>query len=67
MGAFGLALNLCPGWINFFVGTDLVATRFTPQFIPVKQKSMNVTFGLGIPLGRRSHRVAEYVRASDRK
>lgn len=67
MGAFGLALNLCPGWINFFVGTDLVATRFTPQFIPVKQKSMNVTFGLGIPLGRRSHRVAEYIRASDRK
>ncbi len=67
MGAFGLALNLCPGWINFFVGTDLVATRFTPQFIPVKQKSMNVTFGLGIPLGRRSHRVAEYICASDRK
>ena len=67
MGAFGLALNLCPGWINFFVGTDLVATRFTPQFIPGKHKSMNVTFGLGIPLGRRSHRVAEYVRASDRK
>ncbi len=67
MGAFGLALNLCPGWINFFVGTDLVATRFTPQFIPVKQKSMNVTFGLGIPLGRRSHRVAEYVRATDHK
>lgn len=67
MGAFGLALNLCPGWINFFVGTDLVATRFTPQFIPVEQKSMNVTFGLGIPLGRRSHRVAEYIRASDRK
>ncbi|MDE7304745.1 MAG: hypothetical protein K2N04_02385 [Alistipes sp.] len=67
MGAFGLALNLCPGWINFFVGTDLVTARFTPQFVPVSQKSMNVTFGLGIPLGRRSHRVAEYVRASDRK
>lgn len=67
MGAFGLALNLCPGWINFFVGTDLVAARFSPQFIPVKQKSMNVTFGLGVPIGGRSHRVAQYICASDRK
>lgn len=66
-GALGLAMNICPGWINFFVGTDLVATRFTPQFIPVRQKTMNLTFGLGFPLGKRSHRVAQYIRASDRK
>lgn len=66
-GALGLAMNVCPGWINFFVGTDLVATRFTPQFVPVRQKTMNLTFGLGFPLGRRSHRVAQYIRASDRK
>lgn len=66
-GALGLAMNICPGWINFFVGTDLVATRFTPQFVPVRQKTMNLTFGLGFPLGKRSHRVAQYIRASDRK
>lgn len=66
-GAFGVALNACPGWINFFVGTDLVTAKFSPQYIPVKQRSMNVTFGLGFPLGRRSHRVQEYIYSSDRK
>ncbi len=66
-GAFGLALNACPGWINFFVGTDLVTAKFSPQFIPVRQRSMHVTFGLGFPLGRRSHRVREYIYSSDRK
>jgi len=66
-GALGLAMNVCPGWINFFVGTDLATAKFSPQFIPVEQRSMNLTFGLGFPLGKRSHRVPEYVYPSDRK
>lgn len=59
-GAFGLALNLNPSWINFFVATDVVAGRHTTQFIPIKQSNMNLTVGLGVPLGRNSHRIEAY-------
>lgn len=55
-GAFGLALNLCPSWINFFVATDILTAKHTPQWVPIKQSSMNVTFGLGFPIGKRSER-----------
>ena len=65
--AVGLGLNLCPGWINFFLATDLLLTRHTPQWIPIRQSSMNLTLGIGIPLGKRSHRIAAYVRENDRK
>lgn len=66
-GAVGLALNLCPSWINFFIATDVVTVKHTPQWIPIKQSMMNVTLGLGVPIGRRSHRVAAYVCESDRR
>lgn len=66
-GAVGLALNLNPSWINFFIATDVLTTRHTPQWVPVKQSMMNLTLGLGVPIGKRSHRVAAYVRGSDRK
>lgn len=55
-GSFGLALNLCPSWINFFIATDLATAKFTPQYIPVRQRTMNVTFGLGFPLGPKGQR-----------
>lgn len=32
-----------------------------PQFIPIKQSAMNVTLGIGVPIGRRSHRIAAHV------
>ena len=66
-GAVGLGLNLCPGWINFFLATDLLITKHTPQWVPVRQSSANLTLGIGIPLGKRSHRIAAYVREGDRK
>ena len=65
-GAVGLALNLCPNWINFYLATDVLTSKHTPQWVPIKQSSMNVTLGLGIPIGKRSHRIAAYVRESDR-
>ena len=65
--AVGLGLNLCPGWINFFLATDMLITRHTPQWVPIRQSSANVTLGVGIPLGRRSHRIAAYIREGDRK
>ena len=66
-GAVGLALNLCPNWINFFIATDVLTAKHTPQWIPVKQSMMNVTLGLGVPIGKRSHRIAAYVRESDKR
>lgn len=61
-GVFGLALNLHPGWINFFVATDVLTARHTPQWIPVKQTTMNLTLGLGIPIGKHGHRIPAYIR-----
>ena len=54
--AFGLALNICPGFINLFVATDMLFTKKTPQWIPIHQSNLNVTFGLGVPLGRKGER-----------
>ncbi|WP_297411210.1 MULTISPECIES: DUF5723 family protein [Rikenellaceae] len=56
--AVGLGLNICPGGINLFLGTDVLLSRKTPQWIPVRQSLMNYTFGLGIPLGPRGERHA---------
>lgn len=66
-GAVGLAVNLCPSWINFYLATDVLTGKKTRQWLPVKQSTMNVTFGIGIPIGKRSHRIAEYIDYSDRQ
>lgn len=58
--AVGFALNCCPSWINFYLATDILVGKHTPQFLPVKQNSINLTLGLGIPIGPRSKRVAAY-------
>ena len=66
-GAVGLALNLCPNWINFYLATDVLPSKHTPQWDPIKQSSMNVTIGQGIPISKRRHRIAAYVREGDRR
>jgi len=66
-GAVGLGLNLCPNWINFFIGTDVLITKHTPQFVPVRQSIMHVTLGIGVPIGKRSHRIPAYVYGKDRR
>ena len=61
-GAFGVGLNLCPGWINFFVATDILTAKHTPQWVPIKQTAMHFTFGLGVPIGRYGARaIKKYV------
>ena len=54
--AAGVALNICPGFINLFVATDLLLCKKTPQWVPIHQSNINVTFGLSVPLGRRGER-----------
>lgn len=51
-GVVGLAMNLSPGWINFFVATDLLTMKHTPQWVPVRKSAAHLTLGLGIPIGR---------------
>ena len=51
-GAVGLALNLCPRFISFFVGTDILLSKKTPQWLPINQGTMNLTFGLAVPIGK---------------
>lgn len=59
-GSLGLAMNLCPGWINFFVGADFLTARLSSCYVPVTRRSANITFGLGFPLGKRGLRLREY-------
>lgn len=66
-GAFGLALNLTPDWINFYFATDLLTAKHTPQWVPVRRSSLHVSLGLGIPIGRRSHRIAASIRDTDNR
>lgn len=66
-GAVGLALNLCPNWINFYLATDMLLTKHTPQFVPIRQSNMNFTLGIGIPIGKRSHRIAAYIYDKDKR
>lgn len=58
-GAVGLALNICPKGFNLFVATDMLLSRKTPQWIPISQSNVNVTFGLGINIGKKGLRNVE--------
>ena len=59
-GAVGLALNLCPSWINFFIATDMLLSKHTREWIPYKQDRMTFTLGLGVPMGKRGYRNEKY-------
>lgn len=48
---WGWVLNLCPRGFNFFIGTDHMVTRLTPQYIPTKNATVNLNFGLNVPMG----------------
>lgn len=63
--AVGLALNLCPKFISFFVATDILLSKKTPQWIPIKQSNMNVTFGLAVPFGKGKNVAAATKKKSD--
>lgn len=59
---WGWVLNLCPRGFNFFIGTDYMVTRVTPQYIPTKNATVNLNFGFNIPMGgpiRQAHKAAK--------
>jgi hypothetical protein len=47
---FGLALNLSPKWINFFIASDFLLPRLTSDFLPKNAFTFNVQTGIAIPL-----------------
>ncbi len=51
--SFGLALNFATSFINLYIATDLLFAELTPQYVPINQKTSNVSFGLSIPLAKR--------------
>ncbi len=54
--SLGLAVNFSPSWINFFVATDMLLGKRTPQCLPVNSSSANITLGLGFPIGKKNER-----------
>lgn len=50
---FGFGLNFSPCWINFFLGSDYMVTKVTPQYVPISSSALNLHFGLAIPLARK--------------
>jgi hypothetical protein len=59
LGVFGLALNLHPGGINFFVGADylpLKMVKYEELSIPYNAKSLNLYMGLGFNMGKAKNR-----------
>ena len=63
-GALGLGLNLNPGWINFYVATDVLLTKKSAQWIPIKQGRMNFNLGIGVPMGKRGLRQRDCIRVN---
>ena len=54
LGIFGLALNLHPRGLNFFVGADYIPTKMVKHkevSVPYNLKSFNMYLGLGFNLG----------------
>ena len=47
---YGFALNFSPKFINFFIGSDYMFTKVTPQFLPVSANAMNLHLGISVPL-----------------
>lgn len=47
---YGIALNFSPSWINFFIGSDYMLTKVTPQCLPRSGNAMNLYMGVSVPL-----------------
>lgn len=49
---WGCLLNFSPKRFNLFLGTTMVASKFSPQLIPVNRTTMNVNLGMSVYLAR---------------
>ena len=51
--SLGWMLNFHPVGFSFFVGSDHMITKVTPQFLPVDDFNSHFTMGVNIPFGKR--------------
>lgn len=49
--ALGWVLNFHPKGFNFFIGSDHMITKVTPQFVPVNKLNANFNMGFNITFG----------------
>ena len=49
----GWMFNFHPAGIAFFVGSDYMITKVTPQYIPVDNLNSHITLGVNLALGKR--------------
>jgi hypothetical protein len=45
---FGLAINFSPKGFNFFLGSDYMLTKVTPQFLPINATAANIHLGMAV-------------------
>ena len=51
--SLGWVLNFHPNGFNFFIGTDHMITKVTPQYVPVGNANANVSLGFNITWGKK--------------
>ena len=51
--SWGWMLNLHPAGFSFFIGSDYMVTRVSPQFIPINNLNYHFTMGINFPIGAR--------------
>lgn len=51
--SLGWMFNFHPAGIAFFIGSDYMITKVTPQFIPVNDLNSHITLGFNLALGKR--------------
>lgn len=51
--SLGWLFNFHPAGFTFFVGSDYMITKVTPQYIPVDNLNSHITLGLNLALGKR--------------
>ena len=51
--SWGWILNFHPARYTFFVGSDFMLTKVTPQFIPVNDLNSHITLGVNMAIGKR--------------
>lgn len=49
----GWMLNFHPAGINFFIGSDYMITKVTPQYAPLNDMNSHVTMGLSFAIGKK--------------
>lgn len=51
--SWGWMFNFHPAGTSFFIGSDYMISKVTPQFIPVNDFNYHLTIGFNMPIGKR--------------